>query len=87
MQINLNQAIRAQGVLRTAAKLPEEEFGEEEFVRMITDEIRELRGQGASDKRITEILQQEADVTLDPEAIARYFDAEDAKEHHKKSAE
>ena len=72
-QFNLNQAMKAQAALRTAAGEGEELFDERQLVGMLSDEIRTLRTSGSTDEEIATLLKTEAGVDLDAETIRRFY--------------
>lgn len=72
-EFTADQAAAANGALRAALGLPAQRFGTEQFVGMISDEIEQLRAAGKTDRDISEILAQKVGVTVDPEAIARFY--------------
>ncbi len=72
-EFTLEQAMRGMAALRVAAGLPEERFGTEQLLGMLSDEIRGLRERGSSDESIAELLQAKAGLDLDAATIKKYY--------------
>ena len=69
----LEEAMRAQRVLREAAGMEPERFPVEAFVGMISDEIESLRGQGFSDEDVARVIRSGAEVEISAKEIASYY--------------
>lgn len=72
-QVSLEDALRAQKALRTAAGLEEESFPMEGFVGMISDEIETLRSQGKNDQDIAELIRSHSGIEINAAEIKRYY--------------
>lgn len=72
-QFNLDQAMKAQAVLRSAAGEGEELFDEQQLVGMLSDEIRALRASGSTDESIAALLKTDAGLDLDAETIRKFY--------------
>ena len=72
-QFSLDQAMRAQAVLRAAAGEGEASFDEPQLIGMLSDEIRALRSSGATDEDIAALLRSDAGLDLGAEAISRFY--------------
>ena len=72
-QYSLDQALRAQSVLRAAAGAGEERFDEQQLVGMLSDEIRALRESGSSDQDIAALLKTDVGIDLSAEMIQEFY--------------
>ena len=79
---DLEQALKARAVLRSAAGSEEEQFDDEQLVGMLSDEIRALRNTGSSDEQIAALLKSDASITVSPETITKYYVDTSAYENH-----
>lgn len=68
--------------LRRALGLPPQQFGIEQFVGMISDEIEQLRDTGKSDAEISELLRDRVNVDVSAEAISRYYASPEERGFH-----
>jgi hypothetical protein len=74
----LEQIMRAQAALRSAAGMQPEEFPMEAFVGMVSDEVEDLRAQGRSDEEIVAIIRTSSGIDIDAATLAEnYASAED----------
>jgi len=69
----IEQALRAQKVLRDAAGLGTEMFPIQAFVGMISDEIEALRSQGKTDEEIANLITANANIEITASEIADNF--------------
>ncbi len=69
----LDQILRAQAALRSAADLPPEQFPAPAFVGMISDEIEALRNSGRSDADIAQIIRQSSGIEISPEMLSANY--------------
>ena len=67
----VEEAVRAQKALRTAAGLGPEMFPLEAFVGMISDEIDSLRQAGRSDEQIAALVCRNSSIQISGDEIAR----------------
>jgi|GEM_PF-5612630 len=72
-QFSLDQAMKAQAALRTAAGEGEEFFDEQQLVGMLSDEIRTLRTSGSTDEEIVALLKAKADLDVDADTLGRFY--------------
>jgi hypothetical protein len=78
---SLDQALRAQEALRTAAGLGPETFPVEAFVGMISDEIEQLRSQGKSDAEIAALITASSAIDITAEEIAANYASPEDRHH------
>jgi hypothetical protein len=79
----LQEAIKAQKALRTAAGLGPEMFPLDAFVGMISDEIDSLRKAGKSDQQIAALVSQNSSIQITAEEIAQnYASPEQRRQNH-----
>jgi len=71
----LEEAIKAQKALRTAAGLGPEMFPVQAFVGMISDEIESLRKAGKSDNQIAALVTQNSSIQITAEEITQNYAA------------
>ena len=69
----LEEALKAQQALRTAAGLGPETFPVQAFVGMISDEVELLRTRGKTDEEIASMIRAYSAIEITPEEIARYY--------------
>lgn len=79
---SLEEALRAQRALRTAAGLEEERFPIEAFVGMISDEVEALRKRGKSDQEIAELIQANSQIKINAEEIAENYASPEERHQH-----
>ncbi len=72
-------AATANSVLRAALGLAPEQFGTEQFVGMISDEVEQLRRAGKSDADIAHILRDHGGIAVSADAITRFYAAPDER--------
>ena len=72
-------AAKANRELRRALGLPPQEFGLEQFVGMISDEIEQLRSAGKNDAEISRLLHDAVNVDVSADSIARYYASPDER--------
>ena len=78
----VEEAIKAQKALRSAAGLGPEEFPIEAFVGMISDEVESLRTCGKTDDEIAAMIQQHSAIDITGQQIAENY-ASPEKRHHR----
>ena len=78
----VEEAIKAQKALRSAAGLGPEQFPIQAFVGMISDEIESLRKRGNTDSEIAEMIEQNSAIEITPEQIAENYASPEEREHH-----
>jgi len=69
----LEQVMRAQSALRSAAGMQPEAFPLEAFVGMVSDEIESLRTQGRSDEEIVEIIRASSGIEIEAAELAENY--------------
>ena len=69
----VEEAVRAQKALRTAAGLGLEMFPFQAFVDMISDEIDVLREAGQTDEQIAASIRRNSAIQITGEDITRYY--------------
>ncbi len=69
----VEEAVRAQKALRSAAGLGPEMFPVQAFVGMISDEIEELRKRDKSDDDIASLIQSHSDIKITASEIAENY--------------
>ena len=77
----LEEALRAQKALRSAAGLGPEMFPVEAFVGMISDEIDQLRAQGKSDNDIANLVTQNSNIQITADDIAENYAPAEERHH------
>ena len=78
----VEEAVKAQKALRSAAGLGPEEFPIEAFVGMISDEIETLRDRQMDDEAIAQIIRQNSGIEVTAEEIeANYASPEERHPH------
>jgi len=78
----VEEAIKAQKALRSAAGLRPEEFPIQAFVGMISDEIESLRKRGKSDEEITSVIQQNSSIEITAQQIAENYVSPEERPQH-----
>ncbi len=79
---SVEEAVKAQRALRSAAGLGPELFPIEAFVGMISDEIESLRKRGTSDEEIAAVIQQNSGIEITAQEIAENYASPEARHHH-----
>ena len=83
----IEEALKAQSALRSAAGLEPEQFPIESVVGTISDEIEVLRKQGKSDDQIAALIRQHSGIEITPGDIAaNYATPEDRQPRHERQA-
>jgi hypothetical protein len=70
---SIEEVLRAQKALRTAAGLGPEMFAVKAFVGMISDEIDLLRKTGESDEQIAALISQSSSIQISAEEIVENY--------------
>lgn len=78
----VEEAIKAQKALRSAAGLGPEQFPIQAFVGMISDEIESLRKRGKTDTEIAEMIEQNSTIEITPEQIAENYASPEERHQH-----
>lgn len=78
----LEEALKAQSALRSAAGLAPEQFPIEAFVGMISDEIETLRTQGKTDDQIAALIRKNSSVEITSDEIAANYAPPEARHQH-----
>lgn len=78
----VEEAIKAQKALRSAAGLGPEEFPIQAFVGMISDEIESLRKRGKSDEEIASVIQQNSAIEITAQQIAENYASPEERHQH-----
>lgn len=78
----VEEAIKAQKALRSAAGLGPEQFPIQAFVGMISDEIESLRKRGKTDNEIAEMIQQNSAIEITPQQIAENYASPEERHQH-----
>ena len=79
---SVDEAIKAQKALRSAAGLGSEQFPVQAFVGMISDEIETLRKLGKTDTEIAELIQQNSAIEITPKQIADNYASPEERHQH-----
>ncbi len=79
-QFPLEEALKAQKVLREMANLGPEMFPVHAFVGMISDEIEELRKRGHSDEQIAAVIRKNSSIDITAGEIAANFASEEQRQ-------
>ncbi|NYF92283.1 hypothetical protein RBB79_00055 (plasmid) [Tunturiibacter empetritectus] len=79
---SVEEAIKAQKALRSAAGLGPEQFPIQAFVGMISDEIESLRKRGKTDDDIAEMIQQNSTIEITPQQIAENYASPEERHQH-----
>jgi hypothetical protein len=80
---SIDEALKAQAALRSAAGLPPEQFPLSAFVGMISDEVQVLREQGRTDDEIAGIIRKHSRIGISSGDIAaNYATPEERQQHH-----
>ena len=78
----IEEALKAQSALRSAAGLEPEQFPIQAFVGMISDEIETLRSQGKSDEEIAGLIRRNSSIEIKPGEIAENYAPPEARHQH-----
>ena len=78
----LEEALKAQKVLREAAGLGPEAFPIQAFIGMISDEIESLRKRGKTDAEIAAMVEANSAIRISAEEIAANY-APPEQRHHR----
>ena len=78
----LDEAIKAQKALRSAAGLGPEEFPVQAFVGMISDEVESLRKCGRSDDDIAFIIRRHSAIEITGQQIAENYAQPERRHAH-----
>lgn len=78
----VEEAIKAQKALRSAAGLAPEQFPIQAFVGMISDEVESLRERGKTDEEIAAIIQQNSAIEITAEQIAENYASPEERHQH-----
>jgi hypothetical protein len=78
----VEEAVKAQNALRTAAGLGPEQFPIQAFVGMISDEIELLRKNGKSDAEIVTVIRDNSAIRITPEEIAEFYASPEQRRGH-----
>lgn len=76
----IEEALKAQKALRSAAGLGPEAFPIQAFVGMISDEIEQLRKLGQTDQQIAKVITSSSKIEITAEEIAENYAS--AQERH-----
>ena len=69
----LEEAMKAQAALRSAAKMPPERFPLSQIIGMFSDEIEKLRTMGRPDDEIAAIIAGSSTMRVTADEIARFY--------------
>lgn len=75
----IEEALKAQSALRSAAGLEPEQFPVSSFVGMISDEIETLRTQGKSDEEIAELVRRSSRIEINGDDITTNYAPSEAR--------
>lgn len=78
----IEEALKAQSALRSAAGLAPEQFPIQSFVGMISDEIETLRNQGKSDEEIASLIRRSSSIEINSDEIASNYAPPEARHQH-----
>lgn len=78
----IEEALKAQTALRSAAGLEPEQFPIQSFVGMISDEIETLRTQGKSDEEIASLIRRSSRIEIDSQDIAANYAPPEARHQY-----
>ena len=78
----LEEALKAQKALRTAAGLGPEQFPIQAFVGMISDEIEFLRRHGKTDREIADLINGSSAIEITPAEIAEHYASPEERHQH-----
>lgn len=78
----VEEAIKAQKALRSAAGLGPEQFPIQAFVGMISDEIESLRKRGETDEEIAGMIQRNSAIEITAEQIAENYASPEERHQH-----
>ena len=74
----LDQAMQALSALREAAGFGPELLPIQEFVVMISDEVKELRSQGKTDAEIAAFIEEHSGIQITASEIAEHYEPSEA---------
>jgi len=78
----LEEALKAQSALRSAAGLQPEQFPIQSFVGMVSDEIEILRTQGKTDEEIAALIRRASNIEINSgEIVQNYAPPEERHQH------
>ena len=78
----LEEALKAQKALRSAAGLGPEQFPVQAFVGMISDEIDSLRKLGKTDAEIVSLIGANSSIEITPDEIAEHYASPEQRHGH-----
>jgi len=78
----VEEAIKAQKALRSAAGLGPEQFPIQAFVGMISDEVESLHKRGKTDVEIAAMIQQNSAIEITAEQIAENYASPEERHQH-----
>lgn len=78
----LEEALKAQSALRSAAGLEPEQFPIQSFVGMISDEIETLRAQGKSDEQIAGLIRNNSNIEITSDEVAANYAPAEARHQY-----
>ena len=78
-EYSLEEALKAQKALRSAAGLGPEQFPIQAFVGMISDEVESLRQRGKTDADIAEIIRSHSAIDISADEIAENYASPDER--------
>ena len=79
---SVEEAIKAQKALRSAAGLGPEQFPIQAFVGMISDEIESLRKRGKTDEEIAGMIKRNSAIEITAEQIAENYASPEERHQH-----
>ena len=78
----LEEALRAQKILREAAGLGPEQFPMQAFVGMISDEVETLRARGMTDAQIATLIASNTTIDITAAEIAENYATPEGRGQH-----
>lgn len=78
----VEEAIKAQKALRSAAGLGPEQFPIQAFVGMISDEVESLRKRGKTDHDIAAMIQENSGIRITAQEIAEHYASPEERHQH-----
>jgi hypothetical protein len=78
----VEEAVKAQKALRSAAGLGPEVFPIQAFVGMISDEVESLRERGKTDEEIAAMIEQSSAIKITAQEIAENYASPEERHHH-----
>ena len=79
---SIEDALKAQRALRTAAGLGEERFPIQAFVGMISDEVEALRKAGKTDEQIANLIRSSSPIEITATEIAENYASPEKRHSH-----